>query len=95
MPLKEGGGHGMTMIPLRPTSHQNSKEPFKVRYAEFAPKGNAIVFVDYDNNIYYKPGVMEQARNTATLSYDQTSSFKSRFPYLTLKSFAKTFNGHF
>ena len=43
-----------------------------VRYAEFAPKGNAIVYVDYDNNIYYKPGVMEQARNnTTTLSYEQ------------------------
>ena len=34
-----------------------------VRYAEFAPVGNAIVYVDYDNNIYYKPGVMEQAKN--------------------------------
>ena len=65
VPLKEDGGHGMTMIPLRPTSH-NGKEPFKVRYAEFAPKGNAIVYVDYDNNIYYKPGVMEQGRNTNT-----------------------------
>ena len=84
----------MTMIPLRPTSH-NGKEPFKVRYAEFAPKGNAIVYVDYDNNIYYKPGVMEQALNTTTLFYEQTSSLKSRSPYLTLKSFAKTFNGHF
>ena len=61
VPLKEEGGHGMTMIPLRPTSHTGN-EPFKVRYAEFAPKGNAIVYVDYDNNIYYKPGVMEQGR---------------------------------
>ena len=59
VPLKEEGGHGMTMIPLRPTSHHGSK-PFLVRYAEFAPKGNAIAYVDFDNNIYYKAGVMEQ-----------------------------------
>ena len=43
------------------------KEPFMVRYAEFAPVGNAIVYVDYDNNIYYKAGVMEQARNITIL----------------------------
>ena len=40
-----------------------------VRYAEFAPVGNAIVFVDYDNNIYYKAGVMEQARNIKNKKY--------------------------
>ena len=66
VPLKEEGGHRMTMMPLRPTSHQG-KEPFLVRYAEFAPKGNAIAYVDYDNNIWYKAGVMEQVRKTAAL----------------------------
>jgi hypothetical protein len=68
LPLKNGRTSNF-QIDLKPTTSSTSstssslgggggngkqKMPFLVRHAEFAPKGNALVYVDLDCNIYYR-----------------------------------------
>jgi hypothetical protein len=33
---------------------------FNIRYVKWAPVGNALVYVDYDNNIYYRSSALSQ-----------------------------------
>jgi hypothetical protein len=33
---------------------------FEIRYAQWAPVGNALAYVDFDNNIYYRRSVSSE-----------------------------------
>ena len=39
---------------------RNRLQGFDIRYVKWAPVGNALVYVDYDNNIYYRRSAMSQ-----------------------------------
>ena len=58
LPLTKGKV-GNTEITLKPAG-DNDPAPFPIRHATFAPKGNALVYVDEDNNIYYRASVYDQ-----------------------------------
>jgi len=52
----------MTMLKLRPSNTSNLSHPddFYIRYVSWAPKGNGLIYVDIDNNIWYRPSVVSQ-----------------------------------
>lgn len=52
----------MTMVKLRPSdpSNPSNQEPFGIRYVSWAPKGNGLVYIDIDNNIWYRKSVLDQ-----------------------------------
>lgn len=54
--------NGNTVMPLRPTDMPMPARNvgFMVRYVAWAPEGNALVYVDLDNNIYYRRSVLAQ-----------------------------------
>ena len=41
------------LVPLKPKDSNTSE----IRFASWAPINNAIAYIDYDNNIYYRPTV--------------------------------------
>ena len=52
LPLKNGR-ISTSQMPLKPSSDTSNK-PFLVRHVQFAPKGNGLVYVDWDCNLYYR-----------------------------------------
>lgn len=62
---------GKVEIKLRPSDHNEERDgPFLIRYASFAPAGNAVVYVDEDNNIYYRRSVMDRDEKLTTTGKD-------------------------
>ena len=63
-PLRGGRQDSLVEIKLRPTGRgrKGDDEPALLRYASFAPAGNGIVFVDQDNDIYYRRSVYDMVR---------------------------------
>ena len=64
--LRPNGQHMKKSFELKPVDHQNhfsgfvptspndEQSNFHIRYVKWAPTGNGLVYVDYQNNIYYR-----------------------------------------
>ena len=57
--LRPNGQHMKKSFELKPsgfvpTSPNEEQSHFHIRYVKWAPTGNGLVYVDYQNNIYYR-----------------------------------------
>jgi len=52
--------HNFVLTPLEPSNRSNSQADFMIRYVSWGPQGNALVYVDFDNDIYYRKSVLSQ-----------------------------------
>lgn len=57
--LRPNGQHMKKSFELKPsgfvpTSPNDEQSHFHIRYVKWAPNGNGLVYVDYQNNIYYR-----------------------------------------
>ena len=57
LPLRTNGRHLGKSFALRPSIFHPSNEDeneFRIRYVKWAPTGSGLVYVDYNNNIFYR-----------------------------------------
>ena len=45
--------HNFVLTPLQPSNWSNAHRDFMIRYVSWSPRGNALVYVDYDNNVSF------------------------------------------
>ena len=45
--------HNFVLTPLEPSNRSNSQADFMIRYVSWGPQGNALVYVDFDNNVSF------------------------------------------
>lgn len=63
--LKPNGQHMRKSFPLRPSnfvpsSPDDEQSQFHIRYVKWAPTGNGLVYVDFQNNIFYRKSALSR-----------------------------------
>ena len=63
--LKPNGQHMRKSFALRPSnfvpsSPDDEQSQFHVRYVKWAPTGNGLVYVDFQNNIFYRKSALSR-----------------------------------
>ena len=63
--LKPNGQHMGKSFPLRPSnfvpsSPDDEQSQFHIRYVKWAPTGNGLVYVDFQNNIFYRKSALSR-----------------------------------
>jgi hypothetical protein len=82
--LRPNGQHMKKSFELKPsgfvpTSPNDEQSHFHIRYVKWAPNGNGLVYVDYQNNIYYRKTALARFVSYCTSTPTIIAYFSSMF----------------
>ena len=91
--LRPNGQHMKKSFELKPsgfvpTQQNDAQSHFHIRYVKWAPTGNGLVYVDYQNNIYYRKSALARFVSHSTIAINANTCVFSLIPSFLLSCYS-------